>query len=269
MMVTGLIDTHSHLQASAFDDDLAERVAEARRAGVADIVVCAGSRADWAKTARVARTFDLSYMLGIHPLYVPQSSEEDLEALDTALADAIDDPHFVGVGEIGLEGLVMPVDARQEVFFVGQLKLARRYDLPVSMHLRKSASRLLYHLRRHPVRGVVHAFNGSDAEREAFLKLGLMLGFGGAATYEGSLRIRRHLAEVPSDRWVLETDAPDMPSSRRRESGCLRTEPADLIGTVALAARLRGISPEEAAETSRHNALEAFPRLMRCVRRVD
>ena len=71
----------------------------------------------------------------------------------------------------------MTIDARQEHFFREQLRIAARLDLPCSIHVRKSASRLLYHLRRIRVTGVVHAFNGSDAERDAFLALGLKLGF--------------------------------------------------------------------------------------------
>lgn len=139
--------------------------------------------------------------------------------------------------------------------------LAARLDLPCSIHVRKSASRLLYHLRRIRVTGVVHAFNGSDAERDAFLALGLKLGFGGAATYEGSLRIRRHLAEVPADAFVLESDAPDMPSSARRDSGDLRSEPADVAQTASLAARLRGVTKDELLFQSIQTTQAAFKRL--------
>ena len=169
----GLVDTHCHLQAPAFEADLAEVVARARAAGVADMVVCAGGSDDWERTACVAREHGLAYMLGIHPLLVPKAHEEDLERLSALAEASMADPHFIGIGEIGLEGLVMTIDARQEHFFREQLRIAARLDLPCSIHVRKSASRLLYHLRRIRVTGVVHAFNGSDAERDAFLALGL------------------------------------------------------------------------------------------------
>ena len=243
----GLVDTHCHLQALAFEADLAEVVARARAAGVADMVVCAGGSDDWERTACVAREHGLAYMLGIHPLLVPKAHEEDLERLSALAEASMADPHFIGIGEIGLEGLVMTIDAR--------------LDLPCSIHVRKSASRLLYHLRRIRVTGVVHAFNGSDAERDAFLALGLKLGFGGAATYEGSLRIRRHLAEVPADAFVLESDAPDMPSSARRDSGDLRSEPADVAQTASLAARLRGVTRDELLFQSIQTTQAAFKRL--------
>ena len=91
--------------------------------------------------------------------------------------------------------------------------------------------------------------------------MGLKLGFGGALTYEGSQRIRRHLTVLKADEWVLETDAPDMLSSFRREKGGVRTEPADLLDTARVAAKLREESLEMIAVSSRRNAIAAFPRL--------
>ena len=250
--MTGLIDTHSHLQAQSLAPDLPALIAAARARGVEDIVICAGSRGDWERCAELAHAFGLSYMLGIHPLLVPEAEEDDADRLAERAAAAMDDPHFIGIGEIGIDCLVPTALDRQERFFAEQLRIALRLGL----------SRLIKYLLRLPVPGgVIHAFNGSVAERAQFLAMGFRLGFGGAASYEGSLRIRRHLSELPSDRWVIETDAPDMPSSARRDKGCLRTEPADLADTLAIAAGLRGISADEAARQSRENAFAAFPRL--------
>lgn len=257
----GLVDTHCHLQAKAFEHDLAEVVARARAAGVADMVVCAGDASDWERTADVARGHGLAYMLGIHPLFVPKAKETDLEKLSALAEASMADPHFIGIGEIGLDGLVMTIDERQERFFREQLIIASRLNLPCSIHMRKSASRLLYHLKRVRVSGVIHAFNGSSQERDAFLSLGLKLGFGGAVTYEGSLRIRRHLAELPADAFVFETDSPDMPSSVRRASGILRTEPADAAETAAVAALLREVPRDELVLQSTKTAQAVFNRL--------
>ena len=90
----GLVDTHCHLQAPAFEADLAEVVARARAAGVADMVVCAGGSDDWERTACVAREHGLAYMLGIHPLLVPKAHEEDLERLSALAEASMADPHF-------------------------------------------------------------------------------------------------------------------------------------------------------------------------------
>lgn len=258
------IDTHSHLQADVFDSDLYEVVARARAAGVIDIVICAGSRNDWDRCAEIAHDCNLSYTLGIHPLFTPEAQEEDLAALESKVQAAMEDPHFVGIGEVGIDCYVGTLDdEKQEHFFARQLRIARRFDLPLSVHIRRSSSRLLKYLNRTPVAGgVIHAFNGSQDEYDRFAKLGFHFGFGGASTYDGSLRIRHHLSASPQSAWVLETDAPDIPSSRRRDEGNLRTEPVDIVETGELAAALRGISVQEASETALRNALRAFPRLL-------
>lgn len=264
----GFIDTHSHLQAEVLEGRLDALLDAARRSGVESIVICAGSRGDWARVRDIARRYGLPYTLGIHPLFAAETTSEDLADLKAAFASACADPFFIGVGEIGLDGTVPGAgDARAEAVFAACLKAARDLKLPVSLHVRKSASRVLYGLRRiPPAGGALHAFNGSDVERAQFLALGLKLGFGGAVTYDGSLRIRRHATELPEGCWVLETDAPDMPGAERRDAAARLgteplTEPADIVRTAEIVANLRGTTLENVARVSREAALEAFPRL--------
>jgi TatD DNase family protein len=135
--------------------------------------------------------------------------------------------------------------------------------VPVVVHVRRSADRLLKFLRRIEVPGgIAHAFNGSEHQAREFVACGLRLGFGGAATYNGSERIRRHAAQLPESAVVLETDSPDIPPQWLRQDGVgLRNEPAQLPRICACIAQLRNISPHELARVNRHNLLEAFPRL--------
>lgn len=258
------IDTHTHLQVEDFVDDVGDVIARAKARGIVDMLICAGGNArDWARCQALAHEHDVAYTLGIHPLHTPRAQESDLLELAQTVERALDDPHFVGIGEIGIDGWVETLDdAKQEHFFAEQLKIAKRFSLPLSVHIRKSGSRLLKYLNRYRVvGGVMHAFNGSEDELARFKALGFHFGFGGASTYDGSQRIRRHLAQIEADRWVLETDAPDIPSSRRRDSGELRTEPLDLLETADVAAQLRGVSLEAISEMTYRNALNAFPRL--------
>lgn len=256
------IDTHCHLQMPAFAGDLPAVVARARRLGMRDAVICSTSRRDWAACARLSRTFGLHYTLGIHPYYVDEAGPDDLLCLDEAVSQAMSDPHFVGIGEIGLDGMIQADAQKQELFFARQLKMAQARGLPVSIHNRKSAPRLIKYLRRHPVTaGVLHAFNGSVQEREIFTQLGLSLGFGGALTYAGSRRIHQHAAEVPEQQWVLETDAPDMLTETRRRAGAIRTDLDDIREVFEKMAFLRGLTPAQASKAACENACLAFPRL--------
>ena len=264
----GFIDTHSHLWVPRLEERLPELLADARRAGVENMLLCAGGPSNWDLTREVACEAGLGYLLGIHPLALDEVGDGTIENLRDEVQRRMEDPHFIGIGEVGLDGFVPGIDQvlAREVF-LAELRIAREFSLPLSIHVRKSGSQTMGALRRLPPPvGAIHAFNGSDVERDAFLQLGLRLGFGGACTYAGSKRIRRHLSELPDGAWLLETDAPDMPGSKRRdaherEGKSLFTEPADILEAARAAAELRGITVDEAAKVSRDAAIAAFPRL--------
>ncbi|MBF5003198.1 TatD family hydrolase [Diaphorobacter caeni] len=268
------IDTHCHLDEFVVHggQEHADAMrAEARGAGVAQCVIPAVERGNWQASREVAHRWGDSYALGIHPLYTPRAEQGDLAALEAALAEASRDARLVAVGEIGLDYFVAGLDpARQEHFYRAQLQLARRFDLPVILHVRRSADRLLKHLREVPVQGgIAHAFNGSLQQAEAFIAMGFKLGFGGALTFERALQLRRLAEQLPPEALVLETDAPDIPphwlyvTAEAREAGVpqARNAPAQLPRIGAVLAGLRGIEASEMARISSANAAAALPRL--------
>jgi TatD DNase family protein len=208
--------------------------------------------------------------LGIHPLCVNEAAESDLAALRDALAAHRDDPRLVAVGEIGLDHFVPGLDQpKAQHFYAEQLRIARDAGLPVIVHVRRSADALLKQLRLIPVRGIAHAFNGSDQQAEMFVKLGFKLGFGGAMTFDRALQIRRLAQQLPSHALVLETDSPDIPphwlyrTAEQRVAGeVARNEPAELPRIAATLAALRGWTLEHTAQTCTANAHAALPRLV-------
>lgn len=268
------IDTHCHLDAAEFEPDATAVRARAAINHVAHCVLPAVEVANFDAVRRLAHQGGDSYALGIHPLYVAKAQEADLATLDAWLLQYRDDPRLVAVGEIGLDFLVpelttSPLRERQEFFYRAQLKLARKHGLPVILHVRRSADRLLKGLRDLGGSGIAHAFNGSDQQARAFVALGFKLGFGGALTYERALQLRRLAASLPLEAIVLETDAPDMPphwlytTAGQREAGAPqgRNEPGELPRIGAELAALRGMSASDLADASTRNALAALPRL--------
>ena len=268
------IDTHCHLDAPELAHDLEAERLRARVAGVGHCVLPAVAVADLEAVRALAHRHGDSYALGIHPLYTPQAGPEDLDLLAQRLQLWRDDPQLVAVGEIGLDGFVAGLDmGRQQYFYREQLKLARRFDLPVILHVRRSADLLLSALRevggRRGWRGIAHAFNGSLQQAEAFQRLGFKLGFGGALTFERALQLRRLAIELPLSALVLETDAPDIPpqwlyrTAAEREAGLRqgRNTPAELPRIAAVLAGLRGLSPDALAQACTRNACEALPKL--------
>ncbi|MFN5048778.1 TatD family hydrolase [Roseateles sp.] len=265
------VDSHCHLDAPEFDADRDVVVVRARAAGVSQMVIPAVGAFDFEAARDLAHKHGFAYALGIHPLYVMKARDEDLATLAGLLERHREDPRLVAVGEIGLDFFVPGLDAaRQQFFYTEQLKLAQRFELPVILHVRRSADQLLRGLRRTVVRGgIAHAFNGSRQQADAFIALGFKLGFGGTLTYERSLQIRRLAAELPAQSLVLETDAPDIPphwlyaTAEQRAAGQAqgRNEPAELPRIAQSLAALRGWSAEETAAVTSANARAALPRL--------
>jgi len=262
-------DTHCHLDAHEFDADRGEVVRRAREAGVAQIVLPAVAVWNFDAVRALAHEHGFAYALGIHPLCVDAARDEDLRTLHDALQRHRADPRLVGVGEIGLDHFVPGLDrAKQERFYAAQLELAHDAELPVIVHVRRSADGLLKHLRRIPVRGIAHAFNGSEQQAQVFIDLGFKLGFGGAMTFDRALQIRRLAQSLPPDALVLETDAPDIPphwlyrtAAQRAAGETARNEPAQLPRIAQTLAALRGWSLAETARISGANAHAALPRL--------
>ncbi len=266
------IDTHCHLDAAEFDADRDAVVGRARAAGVSQIVIPAVVANNLARVRELAHQHDFSYALGIHPLYVMNAGPGDLDHVAEALQQHRDDPRLVAVGEIGLDYFVDGIDPdTQQHFYVEQLKLAKRAGLPVLLHVRRSADKLLAGLRRAGFMhgGIAHAFNGSEQQAQAFIDLGFKLGFGGTLTFERSLQIRRIAATVPETALVMETDAPDIPpqwlyktaEARALEPGQGRNESAELPRIAESLAELRGWTLAQTEEITGANAFAALSRL--------
>lgn len=266
------IDTHCHWDAPEFAADRDAVLARAQAAGVRTVVVPTVQARDWPVTQAMCRAAGQPYALGIHPLFTPKATDDDLVLLDAALANAQGDPLLVAVGEIGLDFFVPGLDAeRQQLFYAAQLKLAKRHGLPVILHVRRSADPLLGGLRRVGLStgGIAHAFNGSAQQAQAFVDLGFALGFGGALTFERALNLRRLAATLPAESLVLETDAPDIPpqwlyrtaAARSAGQGSGRNEPAELPRIAQTLAELRGWSVPETAAITGANARRVLPKL--------
>jgi TatD DNase family protein len=249
-----LIDTHSHLDAGEFDRDREAVFQRAQAAGVGIQILPAVTQANFDAVAAACRRYaGCLPAWGLHPIYIHQHQDAHL----ADLRRQIELWRPVAVGEIGLDLFVPDLDfATQERFYVEQLKIARDYDLPVLLHCRRANDAILKQLRRFKVKGgIAHAFNGSDQQAGAFIKLGFKLGFGGACTWPRASNLRRLARELPLDALVLETDSPDIPPEWLGKG---RNEPAELARIAAVLAELRGVSPETVASRTSANARDVL-----------
>lgn len=264
------IDTHCHLDASEFGGASLTVAQNAASSGVSAIVIPAVHPTNFATVAALTQSrSDCFYALGIHPMYVPTAKETDLPLLRSEVERLMALPahvtKFVAIGEIGLDFFVpalnqSPLKEKQEFFYSEQLKIARDFNLPVLLHVRRSQDVILKYLRRIKVAGgIAHAFNGSEQQAKAFIALNVKLGFGGAMTYSRALQIRRLAANLPLESIVLETDAPDISPSWLNPA--INT-PAELPRIGAVLAQLRAMPLEQIAAQTSANACEVMPRMI-------
>ena len=203
------------------------------------------------------------------------ASDGDLSRLREALVDNAGDPRLVAVGEIGLDHFIAGLDRERQVkFYVAQLELAAEFGLPVLLHVRRAIDTVLKHLRLVPVAGgIAHAFNGSEQQADAFVELGMKLGFGGALTFDRALRIRRVAAVVPEQAIVMETDSPDIApqwlyetAEARAAGATMRNDSSELPRIGAVLAQLRGVSASALAAATDRRTRSPACRSWRCCR---
>lgn len=209
------IDTHCHFDFSPFSGNESDSIELAYAQGVRHIIVPTISAERFQRVLALANLHPMLFAaVGLHPLYIAQHIEQDIERLSDVLASKPN--RLVAVGEIGLD-LFMdnPQLERQLAILRTQLTLAKHHDLPVILHSRRSHDQLARELRAVNLSrgGVVHGFSGSLSQAQAFIKLGYYIGVGGTITYERAHKTRQVIAELPLSALLLETDAPDMPLS--------------------------------------------------------
>lgn len=269
--MAALVDTHTHLDFSDFDADREEVLARARAAGVEKVVVVGTQVRRLEVTLKWVREHSGVYATaGIHPCYVPEHSEEDLERLEAICRE---NP-IVAVGECGLDyhrppepvsgegeaDYAVRVDAwkeRQRVFFRRQLELAARFKKNVVVHQRDSWEDTLAIMGAFAgeVRGVFHCFGGTPEQVAELEALGCMVSFTGIVTFKNAGSVRASAAAVRSGGYMLETDCPYLAPVPERGRRC---EPAHVRRVAEAVAAARGQSVEVVAEETTAAAREFF-----------
>ncbi|MBS0910289.1 TatD family hydrolase [Tatumella sp. JGM118] len=256
------IDTHCHFDFPPFAEHEAEELIRARDAGVQGIVIPAVTASRFSQIISLCERFpSLWYAPGLHPLWIAEHTAEDIDRLQQCLQQGGD--KLVAVGEAGLDFYTAEQVAqadKQRSLLQSQLTLARRYDLPVILHSRRSHDPLAALLRKAdlPAGGVIHGFSGSLQQANAFVRLGFAIGVGGTITYPRARKTRETIASLPLSALVLETDAPDMPVHGFQGQP---NRPEHVVTILQSLAELRPEPPEQLAEVLWQNALRLFPRL--------
>jgi TatD DNase family protein len=260
-----LVDSHCHLDFPDFAPELDDVVARARAAGVGAMLTISTRVAKaQAYRALAERYADVFFTIGTHP---HQAAEEPDVSADELVALAAH-PRCVGVGEAGLDYHYgySPKDVSERVFRT-HIAAARATGLPLVIHARDADEDMIRILEDETGQGafkaVLHCFSSGPELARAGLRLGLFVSFSGILTFNRSEEIRAIAAEVPMDRLLVETDAPYLAPPPHRGK---RNEPAYVVHTNAVLARVKGVSPESMAQATTDNFFRLFDKAVRPVR---
>ena len=245
-----LFDTHCHLTDDRFAGEVEQVLDRARKAHVVQLVTIASDVPDSHAALNVAREHGIHSTAGIHPHAASTWSPEAMAEIRELLRE----PEVVAVGETGLDFHYdnSPRDIQLRSF-EAHLNLAEETGLPVVVHSRSADAEMVDVLERRGARvtGVLHCFTGSDDLFTAGLEAGWYFSFGGMVTFK-SFAGQDHLARVPWNRLMLETDSPYLAPVPMRGR---RNEPSLLPHTCGAVADIRGVEVEEAARRTFDTAL--------------
>jgi len=251
------IDTHTHLYLGEFDVDRENTVNKAVALGVGIMVLPNIDHTSWKPMLDLCRQFPSHCfaMAGLHPTSVlPESVESELEEVKLQLETG----NYIAVGEIGIDLYWDKThQALQEEVFLNQIKLAKKFNLPVAIHVRKSFDevwRILKPETGPDLKGVFHCFPGDEIQARRVIDAGFLLGIGGVVTFKKS-GLQKVVSAVGPEHIILETDAPFLAPVPYRGK---RNEPAYIPVIAEKIAELCGISIQEVAKVTTLNASKLF-----------
>jgi TatD DNase family protein len=255
-----VIDTHCHLDDAVFDADRGALLRDARAAGVTDLVVPGVGPANWdAVRALASGERGVHAAFGVHPQLLAEVPAADDDRMLADLESALARGGAIAIGECGLDAPTAARGAsleRQVAVLRGHLELARRFGLPVLLHVFHAHEPLAAVLAREqlPAGGVLHSFSGSAEQVRQLLRFGLHYAFAGPVTYSQARKPLEAVRAVPPDRLLLETDAPDQTPRPHRG----RCEPAHLADIARAVAHARGTTVEDLDALTSDNARRLF-----------
>lgn len=251
-----IFETHAHYDDSAFDDDRASLVASLPEQGIGRVVNIGASLDSCKKTLELMEAYSFVYgALGVHP----SETAEFKEASFAWLEEQCHNPKCVAVGEIGLDYYWPEPDREtQKKWFIRQLQLARKLQLPVVIHSREAAMdtmEILKEQHAEEIGGVIHCFSYTKEMADVFLKMGFYIGVGGVVTFKNAKKLKEAVEHIPMDRIVVETDCPYLAPEPNRGK---RNSSLNIPYVIEEIARIKELPPKEVEAITWQNAEKLY-----------
>lgn len=243
-----MIDTHAHI-VSEYYDDIDLLVKELIEKNIIGVINNATNYKEALEIIELSKKYNnfLYAAIGIHP----ENVEEDINKIE----NLIKENKIVAIGEIGLDYHWRKDNKEeQKEVFIKQLKLSKKYNLPVIIHTRDSIQDCLNIIKKQNVRGIMHCFSGSYEMAKEFIKYGFKLGIGGVLTFKNS-KLYEVIEKVDLEDIVLETDSPYLSPEPFRGT---KNIPSNVLYVAKKIAEIKNISVEKVIEKTTENARNIF-----------
>ncbi len=252
-----LVDTHCHLHFPDFDGDREEVILRAQKAGVGYLINVGTDKLTNQAAWRLASAYPkaMSHTVGLHPHHAHEIAADEIESIEAFIQKT----KPVAIGEIGLDYYKSAGEASvQKRIFCRMLALAQKVDLPVIIHSRNAFDdtyEMLVSENQGRLRGVMHCYSYDRDALKKLLDIGFMASFTATLTYKNTAAIVDAACFAPADRILLETDSPYLAPQAFRGR---RNEPSFLTELALFLAQKRGVSIDDLAEQTTHNAARFF-----------
>lgn len=251
-----LIDTHTHINAEQFNEDVEATIERARAAGVSPMLVVGFDNPTITRAIELAETYeDIYAIVGWHPVDAVDCTDADLKRIETLMAH----PKVMALGEIGLDYHWDKSEKDvQQCVFRQQIAIAKRTNMPIVIHNREATADVLDILEEEhaeEVGGVFHSYSMSVELLERCLRLNFYISLGGPVTFKNAKVPKAVAQQVPLDRLLVETDCPYLTPTPFRGK---RNEPAYVTYVAEEIASLRDMSYDALAEATTANAKRLF-----------
>lgn len=251
-----ITDTHTHLYSEAFDEDREEMINRALEAGVKRFFIPAIDSTYAQSMHELEKAFpeNIFLMAGLHPTHVKDNFREELSFVEKELSEK----KFYAVGETGIDLYwdKSTLGIQQEAFR-HQIRLAKKYKLPIVIHCRDAFDEVFEVLeseKDEDLFGIFHCFTGNLEQAKQALSYNMKLGIGGVVTFKNG-KIDTFLKEIPLKEIVLETDSPYLAPAPYRGK---RNESLYIVQVLNKVAEIYGLSAEEVARVTTKNSKEIF-----------
>ncbi|TYS61766.1 TatD family deoxyribonuclease [Sutcliffiella horikoshii] len=251
-----LFDTHVHLNADQYEEDLQEVINRAQAEQVTNMVVVGFDRKTITRAMELVEKYDFLYAaVGWHPVDAIDMTEEDLAWIE----DLASHEKVVAIGEMGLDYHwdKSPKDVQKEVFRK-QIQLAKKVKLPIVIHNRDATADVVQILKEEDAKevgGIMHCFTGSLEVAKECMEMNFFISFGGPVTFKNAKKPKEVVKEIPMEKLLIETDCPYLTPHPYRGK---RNEPGYVRLVAEQIAELKELTIEEVAEKTTANAKKLF-----------